>query len=158
MEQFRGDLVRIRKSLGWSQQQLAEKMFVSQNTISQYETGARAITAEMFFFMLSVMGVSIHYKFNNEKGETVNMELLNREVPKEPIDYRAIGTEEGFRLWALQNNPSSLRVDIIHSREHFVVYTDGEEDALFWLYLDAFDVQKLKSICQEEKISFEELQ
>lgn len=157
---FKEDLVSIRKSLGWSQQKLAEKMFVSQNTVSQYETGVRAITAEMYLFMLSVMGVSIQYVYENEKGEKINMESTKREVPTEPIDYRAIGSGEGFRLWALQNNPDTLRIEItryMNEYEHFVVYKNGDADASFWLYLDTINVNELIQICREENISFEEL-
>ena len=79
------------------------------------------------------------------------------EVPTEPIDFRAIRNEEGFRLWTLQHSSETIVVDI--NEEHFVVYEQEREGALFWLYLDDenFKEEKLIQICKEEGISYEKI-
>lgn len=155
MDTFIKDITKIRKELGWSQQKLADKMFISQHAISQYENGKRNLSTEMFLYILSVMGVNIQYQLTNEKGEKLKMNKKNRKVPTEAIDFRAIRTEEGFRLWALQNDTETILVDI--NEVHFVVYKRGRDGALFWLDLDSFDEDKLIDICKEEDISYEQL-
>jgi transcriptional regulator with XRE-family HTH domain len=155
MDNLQEELLRVRQHVGISQSELAEKAFLSQNTISQYERGVRKLTTDTFLYLLAAMNVSFHYEFSDEKGEKITMKSKFIEVPKEPIDFRAIRSEEGFRLWALQNDPSNLTVDL--NDEHFVVYKKGVEGALFWLYLGVFDRDKLLQICEEEKIFYEEL-
>lgn len=152
---FKEDLIQLRKKMGLSQQQLADRLFVSQNTISQYETGARCLTVDMFFLILGAMGISLSYQFINDNGDDLTLKTTKPNIPNEPIDFRAIRSEEGFRLWALQNNPESIYVDI--NDKHFIVHKKRIEGALFWLYLDDFDVDKLIQICMEENIEYEEI-
>lgn len=153
MDTLQQDLPRIRKELGWSQQTLAEKSFLSQNTISQFETGARRLSTEMFFFLLSVMEVTFQYSFTNNKGEIMMTQTKQQQISAEPIDFRAIQNEEGFRLWVLQRENS--KITVIFVEDQFMVYEN--EEYIFHLYEELFNFQALLRICEEEGIQYDQL-
>lgn len=71
-----------RKSLGFSQEQLANKLGVSQKSISKYECGVRRPSYEVLIAMSSIFNVSIDYLLGNSNVETcktTNADILSPE-------------------------------------------------------------------------------
>lgn len=68
---FNGSIItEKRKSLGFSQEQLANKLGVSQKSISKYECGERRPSYEVLIAMSSIFNVSIDFLLGNENYET----------------------------------------------------------------------------------------
>lgn len=53
------NLKAIRKSKGYTQKELAEKLGISNSTLAHYESGLRKITLEMFLKILEVCNYKI---------------------------------------------------------------------------------------------------
>lgn len=56
------NLKQIRKSKGYTQKELANKLGISDSTLAHYETGIRKITLEMFLKILEVCNLNIEIK------------------------------------------------------------------------------------------------
>lgn len=76
-----------------------------------------------------------------------------QEMLTEPIDFRAIQNEEGFRLWALQRENSKITVILVE--DQFMVYEN--DDYVFHLYEELFNFKALIRVCEEEGIEYDEL-
>lgn len=50
----------IRKKKGWTQKELAEKMGISQETVSKWEAGERFVKAEDVILLAAVFGIDCH--------------------------------------------------------------------------------------------------
>ena len=63
------NLKEIRKSCGFSQKELAEKLGIADCTLAHYESGIRKITLEMFLKILEVCNIELtmHPKIEKEK-------------------------------------------------------------------------------------------
>ena len=75
---FKDNLVELRKLYNISQEELAEKIGVSRQTLSKYETGESLPDIEKCSNIANVFSVSIDDLLNYDKGKTENMGL---EVP-----------------------------------------------------------------------------
>lgn len=75
-------LKEIRKEQNISQQELSEKIFVNQNTISQYESGKRTINSEMLEKIADTLGYNISFLKKEERLCTLERmkhnELINK--------------------------------------------------------------------------------
>lgn len=58
-----------RKAFGFSQEQLANKLGVSQKSISKYECGERRPSYEVLLAMSSIFNISIDYLLGNSNFE-----------------------------------------------------------------------------------------
>ena len=94
-------LSELRKSKGLSQKQLAEKLSIAQNTLSQYETGKRDPDTETLKRIGEFFNVSIDFilgnEHNTEKRKGIKIPVLGRvqagipvEAVEEIIDYEEI--------------------------------------------------------------------
>ncbi|QST02153.1 helix-turn-helix transcriptional regulator (plasmid) [Pontibacillus sp. ALD_SL1] len=156
------EVIAIRKQKGLSQEEVASRIPIAQNTLSQYENEKRPLTIEMFLLLLKAMDTEFVYSFQNQNGEQKEVSSMAMNEMKIGIDFRAIRTEEGFRLWALEQERDKIRVDM--DGDNFVVYQENEngefDGATFWLVTGEdgfFSKYKLLSICEDEGIPFEEL-
>lgn len=59
-----------RKKLGWSQEELANKVGVSQKSISKYERGTRRPSYETLTLMAGLFGVTVDYLLGNDSIST----------------------------------------------------------------------------------------
>lgn len=76
-------IVEKRKALGLSQEQLANKLGVSQKSISKYECGERRPSYEVLLAMSSLFNVSIDYLLGNsnfEINKTNNADMFNNTI------------------------------------------------------------------------------
>lgn len=61
-------IAEARIAKGWSQQELADKMGTTQQTIQRYEAGARDIKSSVLIKLSSVLGVTISYLLGMENA------------------------------------------------------------------------------------------
>lgn len=76
-------LTEYRKKNGMSQQDIADKLEVSDNTVSQWETGARRPNVDMLVKLARVLGCTPNdiLGFEEEKTEEGAAEVSERDVP-----------------------------------------------------------------------------
>ncbi|MBR6331774.1 MAG: helix-turn-helix domain-containing protein [Dehalococcoidales bacterium] len=64
-------IYELRKKNGFSQEELAEKMNVSRQSISRWEVGSASPDAENLKQLSSIFGVSVDYLLNDDAEESV---------------------------------------------------------------------------------------
>lgn len=64
-----------RELLGWTQEQLADKIGVQQATMSQYETGKRGLEATELANIAAILGVKAGYFYGEEKPPTLVVDV-----------------------------------------------------------------------------------
>ena len=75
---FKDNLISLRKIHGYSQDELAEKIGVTHQTLSKYETGESLPDIERCKRLADIFGVSMDDLVNYEKTDRENLGL---EVP-----------------------------------------------------------------------------
>lgn len=75
---FKDNLISLRKIHGYSQDELAEKIGVTRQTLSKYETGESLPDIERCKRLADIFGVSMDDLVNYEKTDRENLGL---EVP-----------------------------------------------------------------------------
>ena len=95
---FADKLIELRKQNGWSQEELAEKLGVSRQSVSKWE-GAQSVPDMARLLRLSeLFGVTTDYLL---KDELERSEAL--EVPDERPSVRTVGLEEASDFLALRS-------------------------------------------------------
>ena len=85
-------LKALRKEMGLTQEQLAEKLAVSGRTVSRWETGSNMPDIGMLVVLADFYGVSIPELINGErKSENMNQEV--RETANKMADYASAEKE-----------------------------------------------------------------
>ena len=51
----------LREDKDWTQQQMADKLFINRRTYSSYETGVRSMSPEILIKLAEIHGVSVDY-------------------------------------------------------------------------------------------------
>ena len=83
---FAEKLKSIRKQAGMSQEQLAEKIGVSRQAVTKWETDAGVPDIENIMALSALFDISIDELFSNEKGEKKLAEYLFESVTEYDID------------------------------------------------------------------------
>ena len=83
---FAAKLKSIRKQAGMSQEQLAEKLGVSRQAVTKWETDAGIPDIENMMAISSLFDISIDQLLSNEKGEKKPTEYLFESVTEYDID------------------------------------------------------------------------
>ncbi len=76
MNDFSVKLKALRKSKGYSQQALADKLGVTKSLISGYEQDLRLPSLDMLVKISREFGVSSDYLLNLDRQKTINVEAL----------------------------------------------------------------------------------
>lgn len=110
-----------RKKLGWSQEELANKVGVSQKSISKYERGTRRPSYETLTLMASLFGVTVDYLLGNDsistehalpiKTASVADTSLKYWVEKTGYDYEEVAEKLGIsekELLSYLNNEKDI--------------------------------------------------
>ena len=64
MGYLQSEVRRLRKLMDWTQEELAQRLFVQPHTVTQWETGKRSLTVDMFEKILEEMGLTM--RINDE--------------------------------------------------------------------------------------------
>lgn len=70
----------IRKSLGWSQVLLAQKLGVTKQTVSNWENDNIQPSVEMLVRLSRILGASTDYLLGLEKGKFLNVEGIPQNI------------------------------------------------------------------------------
>ena len=76
---FKDNLMMLRKMRGMTQEELAEKIDVSRQTLSKYETGESLPDVEKSRLIAEVLDVTLDELVNYEGGETRRRESMRLE-------------------------------------------------------------------------------
>lgn len=74
-------IAEARVAKGWSQQQLADAIGATQQTIQRYESGARDIKSSVIIKLSEALGVTISYLLGLETSTTSHADADMTEVP-----------------------------------------------------------------------------
>ena len=90
---FPAKLKELRKSRGWSQGQLANKVGIDIQRISKYERGLSSPPLEVLACIAQVLGVSVDYLLMGKSSKTEkikNAKLIEKieELDTLPLDYQ----------------------------------------------------------------------
>ena len=99
-------IAEARIAKGWSQQDLAEKMDTTQQTIQRYESGSRDIKSSVLIKLSAVLGVTISYLLGME-----NTSIPNNDMVEVPL-YGAIAAGTPIEMIPVENSqpvPSEVR-------------------------------------------------
>lgn len=99
-------IAEARIAKGWSQQDLAEKMDTTQQTIQRYESGSRDIKSSVLIKLSAVLGVTISYLLGME-----NRSIPNNDMVEVPL-YGAIAAGTPIEMIPVENSqpvPSEVR-------------------------------------------------
>lgn len=80
-----------RRAKGWTQQDLAERMDTTQQTIQRYETGARDLRASALAKLSQVLDVTVAYLLGMSEGDaplarTADMSLYGTIAARRPLE------------------------------------------------------------------------
>ena len=103
---LQNEIRRLRKAKGMTQGELAEKLHITQHALSQYETGKRTVSIEMFEAILKAMEVHIQFKIPDAevKGKVVaslffeQWDSMEERFPDWDVFH------SGGGIWILQKN------------------------------------------------------
>lgn len=84
-------IILLRKKMGWSQEQLAEQLDISRQSVSKWESGASIPDLDKIVKLSKLLGVSTDYLLKDELEE-VEIEGTQEEITKE--DIYSISAEE----------------------------------------------------------------
>ena len=134
MSDFSVRLVALRQQKGYSQEQLALKMGVTKQTISNYERGLRSPDREMMENLANVLDCSVGYLIGTE--DEINAQ---RRLDEMRVQFETYGEK---KLDELLNKPSAVR----QAREDLA--DDPDRKALLNLarYGSAQDVKQVAAL------------
>lgn len=111
-------IAEARIAKGWSQQELAEKLDTTQQTIQRYESGARDIKSSVLIKLSSVLGVTISYLLGMENAalpnnSTIDVPLYGKIASGEPIEMVEVEDSQPVPIKVHEKFPDAflLRVE-----------------------------------------------
>ncbi|MBQ7370444.1 MAG: helix-turn-helix transcriptional regulator, partial [Blautia sp.] len=106
-------IISLRKKCGWSQEELAEKLNVSRQSVSKWEGAQSVPDISKIILMAETFGVSTDYLLKDELGEEEAYPVLTGEVvdtdPAEDVVY--VSMEEANHFLAV-NKEAAKRIAI----------------------------------------------
>ena len=88
--------MQLRKKNGWSQEELAEQINVSRQSVSKWESGASIPDLNKILMLSQIFGVSTDYLLKDE------MEEDGEEFPEEMFEKSVSDTKEPVRKVSLE--------------------------------------------------------
>lgn len=95
-------IASLRRQAGWSQEELAERLDVSRQSVSKWESGASQPEVDKIVSLSRLFGVSTDYLLREEADEPVLVELVPERAPADANEedddgLRALEEGEVFR-------------------------------------------------------------
>ena len=96
-------IMALRKKKGWSQEELAEKLEISRQSVSKWESAASIPDIERILALSRLFGVSTDYllkdELENEPPENAEVSEEREESPQQAV--RSVSMEEAYRFMEL---------------------------------------------------------
>lgn len=94
----------LRKKEGWSQEELAERLGVSRQSVSKWEGGASIPDIDKIIAMSGLFGVSTDYLLRDELGQQSDALVTEVEEPGAGSPARSVSVEEANDFLDLKKN------------------------------------------------------
>ena len=95
-------IIELRKKNGWSQEELAEKLDVSRQAVSKWESAQSVPDMNRVLLLSRVFGVSTDYLLKDELGEEVRAEPLPEEAG-EPLRKVSMAEAQAYLAYREKN-------------------------------------------------------
>ena len=92
-------VMTLRKKKGWSQEELAEKLNISRQSVSKWESGASIPDIDKIILISGLFGVSTDYLL---KDEMETEEISEKEIQCEESDAKCVSVEEADSFMRLK--------------------------------------------------------
>lgn len=121
-------IAELRKKAGWSQSDLAERLGIAQNTLSQYENELRTPSSRVTLRLANLFEVSPSYLLGesdnpNESNPTVcDLQLVTKIVQEEDINRVNLYLRKGWHLLHIGESRTSYDDGTCYSS---IVYSIG---------------------------------
>lgn len=96
---FNEKVMALRKKKGWSQEELAEKLGISRQSVSKWESGASIPEIDKIIALSGLFGVSTDYLL---KDELESEEDTPKEIIFEETDVKSVSVEEADSFVSLK--------------------------------------------------------
>ena len=80
-------IIMLRKKYGWSQEELAERLDISRQSVSKWESGASIPDLERIVSMSQLFGVTTDYLLKDEMEETEFADGMTPEITEGKSDH-----------------------------------------------------------------------
>lgn len=111
-------IAEARIAKGWSQQELADRLETTQQTIQRYESGARDIKSSVLIKLSATLGVTISYLLGLENavpsnGDTIDVPLYGAIAAGTPIEMTPVEDTQPIpaRVHDMHPNAFLLKVE-----------------------------------------------
>ena len=94
-------IMELRKKNGWSQEELAEKIHVSRQSVSKWESSASIPDLSKILLLSQVFGVSTDYLLRDDIEETQKAEIFVEETVEKATGYDHYFSAEESRNFGL---------------------------------------------------------
>lgn len=94
-------IIELRKKNGWSQEELAEKVGVSRQSVSKWEGALSVPDLDKILLMSQIFGVSTDYLLKDEFGEPEYIETKDAPAEEETV-LRRVSMEEAASFLAVK--------------------------------------------------------
>lgn len=92
----------LRKQKGWSQEELAEKMDISRQSVSKWESGTSVPDLDKIIKISQIFAVSTDYLLKEENEDGADTEFATKEAPDDEMK-RSVSIEEATAFMDLTN-------------------------------------------------------
>lgn len=131
---LQNEIRRLRKAKGMTQKELADKLHIMQHALSQYETGKRTVSLEMFENILQALDVRIEFKIPDQSMKMQVMASLFFE------DWNSM--EERFPDWEVFHSGGGiwiLQKDFVTKQGEQVMVSVADTGAMLYKKLTKDD-------------------
>lgn len=126
INEFCNILTLLRKEKGWSQAVLAEKLGISQQSVSKWETGVGYPDVTLFPVIAEIYAVPIGVLFGENYTRTGIGKEYRFDAPEECRDYKIyLGNECRVEFFEVEGNECVVSVS---GDDTFLRYFDVEQD------------------------------
>ncbi len=87
-------IMTLRKKQGWSQEDLADRLDISRQSVSKWESGASVPDLDKIVNLSVLFGVSTDYLLKDESGQMVEISYSEAAPVQEPDSARTVTAEE----------------------------------------------------------------
>ena len=141
-------ILNLRKARGWSQEELAERIGVTRQAVSRWESGSAKPDADKIIAICDLFGVSADYllrdSYNGESGQVIHSEGRETELGK---FFRSLSLKQwggiglgmlggmvllGLRLIYLFSDTNYFYSDFYRDYEGFAAFLRCEEVLVIW--------------------------
>lgn len=117
---FAKNLKKIRKALGFTQEEMAEKLHTTKQTVFRYEKGDIAPGLNILMYLIEDLQININWLLNEEES-TDSMFL-----PPKPENY-GIYEEDKMEMDYLMDNIPFVRSAML---KHFILYKHENKEEI----------------------------